>query len=142
MRKVPLALLLAGALMLAAVGISSAATRCIHRTYCPNVHPVIKVHSLPTACRAPGSTFTLPNVTVTDQSGIKLITIKLGSKVLLSKKFSGRGPLSYKVKGLKIHTKGLSKGAHKITISAKDYFGVSRTKTLRFTVCPPPPFTG
>jgi hypothetical protein len=100
------------------------------------------VRTLPTACRAPGSTLTLPNIKVTDKSGIKQITIKLGSKVLLSKKFKGRGPLSETIKGLKIHTKGLSKGGHSITIFAKDFFGVTRTRTLRFTVCKPPPFTG
>jgi hypothetical protein len=140
MRKILLSLLLAGALVLGVVS-SASALRCTHRTYCPTVHPVITVRTLPTACHAPGSTFTLPKIKVTDKSGIKQITIKLGSKVLLSKKFKGRGPLSETITGLKIHTKGLSKG-HSITIFAKDFFGVTRTRTLRFTVCPPPPFTG
>jgi hypothetical protein len=142
MRKVLLTLFLAGALTLGVASASSAALRCTHHLYCPNVHPVIKVHTLPAACRAPGSTVRLPNVKVSDNSGIKQITIKLGSKVIFSKKFSGRGPLSYTVSGLKISTKGLSKGGHSIKISATDYFGVTRTSTLRFTVCPPPPFTG
>jgi hypothetical protein len=143
MRKVLLSLFLAGVLVLGVVSVSSAAgQRCLHVQYCPGVHPIIKVHTLPAACRAPGSTFTVPNVKVSDVSGIKQITIKLGSKVLLTKKFKGRGPMNYTVKGLKVHTNGLSRGAHKLTIFVKDYFGVTRTRTLRFSICKPPPFTG
>ena len=143
MKKVLLTLLLGGALAIGVVAASSAATvRCIHKLYCPGVHPVI-VHKTPKGCRALGKSFTLPDVKVSDRSGIKVITIKLGSKVIYTKTFSGRGPLTYTVHGLKVSTAGLHAGGHGITIYAKDFFGVSRTSSERFTVCAPKPvFTG
>jgi hypothetical protein len=142
MRKVLVTLFLAAVFFAGLSTLASGATvRCKGPLYC-TTKPVITVHSLPTACRAPGSTFTLPTIKFSSNAGIRRVTVKLGSKVLKSKTFTGLGPLSYKIKGLKVKTAGLKKGAHTITIFVKDRFGKTRTRTLRFTVCSPPQFTG
>lgn len=145
MRKVLSTLLIAGALGMALASVASGApgVRCTHKSYCSR--PTIATRSLPAACRAPGSTIKLPNIRVgggTEPPGIRKITVTLGSKVLFSKSFKKPGPLTYTIKGLKVHTKGLSSGAHKIKIFARDNFGRTATRTLRFSVCKPPPFTG
>ncbi len=144
MRKVLSTLLIASALVIAMTSLASGAAgkRCGTLYKPPCTKPTITVRSLPTACRAPGSTLTLPNIKFSSNAGIRKVTVKLGSKVLKSKSFTGRGPTHYTIKGLKVPLTGLSKGAHSIKIFVKDIGGRTATRTLRFTVCPPPPFTG
>lgn len=144
MRKVLSTLFIAGAFVLALTSLASGASgaRCGTLYKPPCTKPTITVHSLPPACTKPGSTITLPNIKFSSNAGIRKVMVKLGSKVLKSKTFTGRGPTHYTIKGLKVSTKGL-KGAHTITISVKDINGRTASRTLRFRVCAVKPvFTG
>lgn len=143
MRKVLFTLLIAGAL---AVGVSSLAigaqgARCgtLYTPTCTKPHITARP---PVGCRKPAKTFTLATIRFSSNAGIRRVTVKLGSKVLKSKKFSGRGPTHYTIKGLKVSTKGLSTGGHTITVTVRDVKGKTVSRTIRFTVCPPPKFTG
>lgn len=144
MRKVLSTLLIAGAMLLALTSLASGASgkRCGTLYKPPCTKPTITVHSLPPACKAPGSTITLPNIKFSSNAGIRKVTVKLGSKILKTKTFSGQGPTHYTITGLKVSTKGL-KGSHTITISVKDINGKTASRTLRFKVCAiKPVFTG
>jgi hypothetical protein len=144
MRKVLSTLLIAGALVAALTSLASGATgkRCGTLYKPPCTKPTITVHSLPPACTKPGATITLPTIKFSSNAGIHKVTVKLGSKVLKSKTFSGRGPTHYSIKGLKVSTKGL-KGSHTITISVRDINGRTASRTLRFNICAVKPvFTG
>jgi hypothetical protein len=144
MRKVLSTLLIACAVVVAAASLASAAPpkRCgmLYKPRCTK--PTITVRSLAAACKKPSSTFTLPTIHFYSIAGIRQIRITLGTMVLKSKKFKGRGPTNYTVKGLKVKTKGLSTGGHTIKIFVKDIGGRTRTRDSRFMTCPPPVFTG
>lgn len=144
MRKVLSTLLIASALVLAAASLASGATakRCGTLYKPPCTKPTIKVRPIPPACKPPNSTFTLPIIKFHSIAGIRKITVSIGSKFLYKKTFKGRGPTNHTVKGLKVHTKGLKAGGHRVKIFVKDIGGRTATKFLRFTVCPPPKFTG
>lgn len=144
MRKVLSTLLIAGAMILAAASLASGASgkRCGTTYTKPCTKPVITTHAIPPSCKAPGKSFTLPTIKFSSNAGIRKIKITLGSKVLKSKTFSGRGPTHYTVKGLKVSTKGL-KGSHTIKVFIKDVNGRTASRTLRFHVCTVKPvFTG
>lgn len=143
MRKVLSTLLIAGALV---IGLSSLANgaqgpRCgtLYTPTCTRPHITARG---PAGCRAPKKTFQLSPIRFSSNAGIRRITVKLGSKILKSKHFSGRGPTQYTVRHLKVHTTGLASGGHTITISVTDVKGKTTRDTIRFTVCPPPKFTG
>jgi hypothetical protein len=144
MRKVLSTLLIACALVFAAASLASGATakRCGTLYKPPCTKPTIKVRPIPPACKPPRSTFTLPIIKFHSIAGIRKITVSIGSTFLYEKTFKGSGPTNYTVKGIKVHTKPLKTGAQKIKIFVKDIGGRTRTKFLRFTVCPPPRFTG
>lgn len=143
MRKVLFTLVIAGALALGvsslAIGAQGARCGTLYTPAC--TAPTIAV-TPPSGCKKPSSTFTFPAIHVSSNAGIKKVTVKLGSTTLKSKTFSGRGPTHYTIKGLKISTKGLSTGGHTLTITVKDVRGKTVKHTVRFTVCPPPKFTG
>lgn len=143
MRKVLSTLVIACAMVVAGASLASAAPAHCNTLYTPKcTRPTITTRSLPATCRKPGSTFTLPNIRVHAIAGIRKITVGIGSTLLYKKTFKGNGTQNYTVKGVKVHTKGLSTGGHTIKIVAKDVDGRTRTRDLRFTVCPPPKFTG
>jgi hypothetical protein len=144
MRKVLSTILIACAMAVAATSLATGATtkHCgtLYTAKCTK--PIITTRTLPPSCRKPGSTFTLPNIHVYAIAGIRKITVGIGSTLLYKKTFKGNGTQNYTVKGVKVHTKTLSTGGHTVTIVAKDVNGRTGTRHLRFTVCPPPKFTG
>lgn len=142
MRKFLSTLLITGVVLagLAAVASGAGSARCgtLYTSACtiPKIH-IRKIHK----CKKASSTFTVPKIRITSNSGIRKVRVKLGSKVLKSKRFRGHGPSTYTITGLKVNTTGLTTG-DTITISVRDIRGKTRTSTVRFRICTEPPFTG
>lgn len=144
MRKVLSTLVIACAMVVATTSLATGATtKHCGTLYTPRCKkPVITTRHLPATCKKPSSTFTLPNIHVYAIAGIRKITVSIGSTVLYKKTFKGTGTQNYTIRHLKVHTRGMSTGGHTIKIVAKDVNGRTTTHDLRFTVCPPPKFTG
>jgi hypothetical protein len=96
------------------------------------------------ACHKAGQRLKLPAITVKSNAGIRSITIILSSspRTIRTFHFKGKGPLKKVIRGLTVNTTGLSTGLHTVTIVVKDVFGRTKRTVRRFTICPPPVFTG
>jgi hypothetical protein len=103
--------------------------------------PAIHGNTISVKCRAPGSSFKLPNLTFTSVAGLSKITITLTLRSTLRTIYSAKnlGGIRKKVvKGVTVNTAGLASGIHTITIKVVDTRGKSATRTMHFPVCPPP----
>jgi hypothetical protein len=145
MRKVIVTVFTAGVLAVVVAGLASGATaaRCgtLYTPAC--TPPTITTVPLTLVCHNAGATINLPTITVKSNSGIKKVSVTLGSKTIHSTTYSGRGPTTVTLSGLKIHTAGLSTGVHTITITTTDIRGKKAAHTLKFSICAPVPvFTG
>jgi hypothetical protein len=97
----------------------------------------------PVKCQHPGTKVPVPVITVTSNSGIKTVTIKVNGKTIKTIKYSGLGPLRKVIRGLHIDTTGFSHGVKTITVIVTSHHGGPKTVTRRFSICRTTPiFTG
>ena len=94
-------------------------------------------------CVNTGIRYTLPMIRFTSNAGIRLIEVRMGTKVIRRILFKGRGPTSWTVRNLRVPTLGLGSGGHLLSVRVTDVKGRSASRTLRFSVCVSTPvFTG
>ena len=106
--------------------------------------PNVSSNQISAKCKKAGTKVVVPVITVTANAGIKKITVVLVDPKTLKKfSFKKPGPLTKKIRGLRIDTKGFKHGVFTIKISVTDQRGKHKSITRRFAVCKPVPvFTG
>ena len=145
MRRLILTLVGAATVALGVASLASGATvvRCKPGTLtviC--TRPVLISPPFGVACHVGGTRVTLPTVRISANAGIRSITITLNGHTIKTFHFKGIGKLTKTISGLAISTAGLSQGLQTVTIVVKDITGKTTRVTRRFTICPPPKFTG
>lgn len=107
----------------------------------PCTPPVLNV-KIPPACKHKGSTISIP-ITEKSNAGLKSLTVKFGTKTVLSAKYS-TSPQSKSYADVPVSTAGLKSGVvYSITIKMVDTKNRVKNATLHFTICKTTPiFTG
>lgn len=144
MRRAIAAVVVAGTIVAVIPTVASGVSARCGTTYTtPCTVPKVHYKLPPAACTAAGRYYNLPRITVTSNSGIRVILVRYGNHTILRKTFTGLGPTQYILKGLRLRTRHIKAGAHRISIKVTDVRGKSTSRTLRFAVCKSTPvFTG
>ena len=142
MRRLILSLVGSAAIVLGMASFATGSTvvRC-RPSYC-NQGPVVVQPPFGVGCIKAGHRLKLPTINVKSNAGIRSITIISDSRTIRTFHFKGKGPLKKVIRGLTINTTGLHTGLHTVTVVVKDTFGRTKRTVRRFTICPPPVFTG
>lgn len=157
LRKAISTVVLAVAFIAGAAGVAMAAgtragthsgTRVLHArcgtTYTPAcTAPRIANKAPSPKCVNTGIRYTLPMLHFTSNAGIRMIVVRMGTKIIRRIVFKGRGPTRWTVSNLRVSTLGLGSGGHALSVRVTDVKGRSASRTLRFSVCVSTPvFTG
>jgi hypothetical protein len=122
-----------------------ALVRCKPGNVTPTCVFNVSASQISAKCKKAGTNVVVPTISITATAGIKSATITLvnNGKVIKKVTYKKPGPLSKKIKGLKISTKGFKHGVFTLKIHVVDQRGHSKTLTRRFAICKPVPvFTG
>jgi hypothetical protein len=94
-------------------------------------------------CVSSGTSYKLPKVTFTSNTGLRSVQVREGSRTLKTVAFKGNGKTEYTLSGISVATLGLGSGGHDVSLKVTDVKGRSASKTLHFLVCVSTPvFTG
>lgn len=152
MRKAISTVVVACAFVAGAAGVASASAVRAHGStkkrcgtkYTPAcTTPKITNKPVSPKCVDVGSTYVVPTITLTSNSGIRKVQVQEGSHSLKSVTFKGQGVTQYSIKSLGLSTTGLASGAHSLSVKVTDIRGRSASKTFHFSICVATPvFTG
>jgi hypothetical protein len=145
-RKLIFMLLAAGAVAAALAAIAPAAVviRCKPGNVTFKCQPTnLHFGTPPVKCQHPGTRVPVPVITVTSNSGITKIQVKVNGKVIKTFRYGGLGPLQKVIRGLHINTTGFGHGVHTITVMVMAAHAPTKSLTRRFSICKTVPiFTG